>query len=115
MKKLSFFACSAIAAMMFAACGEDSSAGSFVLPSTNGSDVVTDSLSETSSSSMAVSSSNIAVFSSSGTAYSSNLVAESSSATLLSSSTAMSSSAAESSSLFWIAMILSDPDLSKKE
>ena len=98
MKKLSFFACSAIAALMFAACGEDSSAGSFVLPSTNGSDVVTDSLSETSSSSMAVSSSNIAVFSSSGTAYSSNLVAESSSATLLSSSTAMSSSAVESSS-----------------
>ena len=99
MKKLSFFACSAIAALMFAACGEDSTAVNFVQPSIeNGSEVVPDSLSETSSSSMAVSSSNIAVFSSSGTAYSSNLVAESSSATLLSSSTAMSSSAAESSS-----------------
>ena len=95
MKKISLMTCSAIAALMFAACGEDSSAVNFVQPSIeNGSEVVPDSLSETSSSSIAVSSSNTAVLSSSGTVYSSSLVAESSSATLLSSSAAISSSSA---------------------
>ena len=95
MKKISLVTCSAIAALMFAACGEDSTAVNFVQPSIeNGSEVVPDSLSETSSSSIAVSSSNTAVLSSSGTVYSSSLVAESSSATLLSSSAAISSSSA---------------------
>lgn len=100
MKKISLMTCSAIAALMFAACGEDSTAVNFVQPSIeNGSEVVPDSLSETSSSSIAVSSSNTAVLSSSGTVYSSSLVAESSSATILSSSaTLLSSSAAISSS-----------------
>ena len=93
MKKISLMTCSAIAALMFAACGEDSTAVNFVQPSIeNGSEVVPDSLSENSSSSIAESSSNTAVLSSSGIAYSSSLVAESSSATLLSSSAAISSS-----------------------
>lgn len=95
MKKISLMTCSAIAALMFAACGEDSTAVNFVQPSIeNGSEVVPDSLSETSSSSVVVSSSNTAVLSSSEVAYSSSLVAESSSATLLSSSAAISSSSA---------------------